>query len=70
MGELLGPDFLPFLLLALSGALVIGNALALVRPPPTSADQASPHRPSLRRSLTMIALGSVVSVWTIASLVG
>lgn len=31
--DLLGPNFLQFLLLALAGALVVGNALALVRPP-------------------------------------
>ncbi|MFN0029070.1 MAG: hypothetical protein ACKV2O_18075 [Acidimicrobiales bacterium] len=33
MGDLLGPNFLQLLLLALAGALVVGNALALVRPP-------------------------------------
>ncbi|MEZ5260540.1 MAG: hypothetical protein R2755_01895 [Acidimicrobiales bacterium] len=33
MGQLLGPNFLQFLLLALAGALVVGNTMALVRPP-------------------------------------
>ncbi len=68
MGELLGPHFLQFLLLALSGALVVGNVLALVRPPAARADGEPPQRPPLRRSLIMIGLGSVVVVWTIASL--
>jgi len=68
MGQLLGPHFLQFLLLALAGALVVGNGLALVRPPAPRGGGAAPQRPPLRRSLVMMGLGLVVVVWTLASL--
>ena len=72
MGQLLGPHFLQFLLLALAGALVVGNVLALVRPPAGKADdpgRSSPERPPLGRSTVMIGLGLVVVIWTVATLV-
>lgn len=42
MSDLLGPNFLQFLLLALAGALVVGNAMALVRPPTGRANRGGP----------------------------
>jgi hypothetical protein len=67
----LGDDLLPWLLLAFGAALVAGNALALIRPPRPRAGELddTPERPPLSRSLTMIVLGAVASVWAIASLV-
>ena len=67
----LGDDLLAWLLLAFGAALVVGNALALVRPPqpkPGELDE-TPERPPLGRSVTMIVIGAVASVWAIASLV-
>ena len=64
----LGDDLLPWLVLAIGGALAVGTTLALVRPPrsPESGDLA---RPPKSRSLLMIALGTVAAVWGMASLI-
>ena len=64
----LGENFLEWLLLALGGAMTIGNLIALVRPPsrPRAVDLT---RPPLGRSLIYIALGVVVVIWALASLV-
>jgi hypothetical protein len=63
----LGEDILPWLVLAIGGALAVGTLLALVRPQ-NDPDGADLPRPPLVRSLVMIALGSVASIWGIASL--
>jgi hypothetical protein len=62
-----GDDLLPWLVLALGGALAIGTIIALVRPPknPHTGDLS---RPPLARSIVMIALGSVAAIWGLASL--
>lgn len=67
-GLLGGPDLLVFIMLALGAALVVGNLLAIFRPPPQSKEGDLPSAP-LARSVTMAAVGLVVSVWAIASLV-
>jgi hypothetical protein len=64
---LLGDDLLPFLLLALGGALVVGNGLALVRPPPTPKEGDLP-RARVGRSLVMIAIGLTAAIWALATL--
>jgi hypothetical protein len=63
----LGNDLLPWLVLALGGALAIGTVIALVRPPknPKTGDL---QRPPLARSIVMIVLGSVAAIWGLASL--
>ncbi len=68
MGDLLGPNFLQFLLLALAGALVVGNALALVRPPVHKTGDNDLQRAPMRRSLIMMGVGLLVSAWIVASL--
>ncbi|HVF15046.1 MAG TPA: hypothetical protein VM942_10625 [Acidimicrobiales bacterium] len=65
---LLGEDLLPLLLLALGGALVVGNVLALARPPRDVKD-GDLTRPPLGRSVTMIGIGLVTAIWALASLV-
>ena len=64
----LGENFLEWLLLALGGAMTVGNLVALVRPPsqPRAVDLT---RPPPGRSLIYIALGVVVVIWALASLV-
>jgi hypothetical protein len=64
----LGDDLLPLLVLALGGALLVGNVLALVRPPdrPKSGEL---KRAPTGRSLVMALIGLVAAVWAIGSLV-
>ncbi len=63
----LGEDLLPYLLLALGGALVTGNVLALARPP-REAQDGDLERPPLGRSVVMIVVGLVTAIWALASL--
>jgi hypothetical protein len=62
-----GTDLLRLLVLALGGALVVGNALALLRPP-VHTKQGQLARPPAGRSIVMIVIGLVAVVWAIASL--
>jgi hypothetical protein len=64
----LGPDLLTWLVLALGGALAVGNGLALVRPP-RQAKPGELTRAPVGRSLTMMVIGLVAAVWALASLV-
>ncbi len=64
----LGNDLLPFLVLALGGALAVGNGLALVRPPAKPKAGELEKAPA-GRSLVMIAIGLLAAVWALASLV-
>lgn len=64
---LLGEDFLPWMVLALGAALVVGNVLAIVRPP-TGREPGT--RPPLGRAVVMIVIGAVAAVWGLASLLG
>ena len=67
----LGEDFLPWMVLAFGAAMVVGNLVALVRPPapdpkrPTTDD---PERPAYGRAAVMIVIGVVAAVWGAASL--
>lgn len=63
----LGEDLLAWLLLAIGGALAVGNVLALVRPQ-KKPGEGDLERPPLARSLVMIGIGAVAAVWGIASL--
>lgn len=68
----LGKDLLPWLLLAIGGALTAANIAAVVRPPREDPkDPNSPRRDpiSWTRAAPFALLGLVVSVWAIASLV-
>ena len=76
-----GPEIITFLLLALGGALAVGNIAALINPdgprkrrtgrpdipPPPGAPEATPK---VGRSVVMIVVGLVIVIWAIASLIG
>ncbi len=64
----LGDDLLPYLVLALGAALVVGNGMALVRPP-RQVKKGELTRAPVGRSAIMIAIGFVAAVWALASLV-
>jgi hypothetical protein len=64
----LGEDILAWLVLALGGAMAVGSAMALVRPPeqPREGDLATAP---VGRSMVMIAVGTVAAIWAFASLI-
>ena len=68
----LGKDLLAYLVLALGGAMCVGNVLAIVRPPSTTKkpkhasddlDQAP-----IARTVTMAVIGGVAAAWALVSL--
>ncbi len=63
----LGEDLLSWLVLAIGGALIVGNVLALVRPPATTDERALEQAP-LVRTLVQIVIGMVATVWALATL--
>jgi hypothetical protein len=64
----LGEDLLAWLLLALGGALAVGNLLALAKPPEHKREAGDLERAPVGRSLIMAAAGVVAAVWALASL--
>ena len=65
----LGENLLAWLVLALGGALAVGNLLAIVRPP-TQTEAGDLRRAPVARSLVMAAIGLVAALWALATLVG
>ncbi len=64
----LGDDLLAWLVLALGGALLVGNVLAIVRPP-GRPEEGTLERAPIARSLVMAAVGLVATIWALASLI-
>jgi hypothetical protein len=62
-----GANLLQLLVLAFGGALVVGNALALVRPP-GQTKQGELARPATGRAIVMIVVGAIATIWAIATL--
>lgn len=62
-----GSDLLGYLVLALGGALLVGNVLALVRPP-DEAREGDLERAPVARSVVMAAVGGLAALWAIATL--
>ena len=65
----LGEDLIPLLLLALGGALFVGNVVAIVRPPEHPHDDDALERAPIGRSLLYAALGLVAAIWALATLI-
>lgn len=66
--NLLGDDLLQYLVLAMGGALLVGNVVALVNPPPVPKDGDLERAPRAR-SIVMALIGLVATVWALGSLV-
>ena len=64
----LGNDLLAWLVLALGGAMAVGNALALARPPAKVKKGDLPRAP-VGRSVAMLLIGVLAAIWALASLV-
>lgn len=68
-GAFLGEDLLPYLVLALGGALVAGNLAAIVRPPTdASRHDGDLERAPVARSVAMAVIGLIAAIWALASL--
>lgn len=65
----LGKDLIVWLLLALGGALFVGNVMAVVRPPEAARADGDLERAPRIRSLAMAAIGFIVAVAAVAALV-
>lgn len=65
----LGENLLAWLMLALGGALAVGNGLALVRPPKEARDGELARAP-VGRSVVMALAGLVAAIWALATLTG
>lgn len=65
----LGDDLLAWLVLALGGALFVGNLLALLRPPPAPRQEGDLRRAPVGRSMVMALVGFVAAVWALGSLI-
>ena len=63
----LGDNLLPYLLLALGGAMVVGNVLALVHPPDAPKRGELAHAPR-SRSVLMILIGLAAAIPALATL--
>jgi hypothetical protein len=68
----LGEDLLAYLVLALGGAMCVGNVLAIVKPPSatkkpkdTSEDL---DRAPIARTITMAVVGGIAAAWALVSL--
>ena len=66
----LGDDLLAWLVLALGGALLVGNVAAIARPPEHPREEGALEQAPLLRSLLMAAVGLIAAVWALASLLG
>ena len=61
----LGKDFFPWMMIAIGGALVVGNLLAWFRPPAAAQGK----KPPLSRAITMSVLGVVALAWGLVTIV-
>jgi len=65
----LGEDLLAWLVLALGGALFVGNGLAVVKPPPRPKSEGDLAKAPVARSIAMALVGLVAAIWALASLI-
>ena len=66
----LGENLLAWLVLALGGALAVGNILAIIKPPAQAKVEGDLPRAPLARSLVMAIVGTLAALWSLASLLG
>jgi len=67
-GAFLGNDLLPYLVLAMGGALLAGNVAAIVKPPTQHRGEDDLEKAPVGRSIFMAALGAIAAIWALASL--
>ena len=65
----LGENLLPLLVLALGGAMAVGNIAALVRPPERPRAEGDLEKAPMGRSIMFAAVGVLAAIWAIGSLI-
>lgn len=65
----LGENLITWLVLALGGALAVGNVLALVKPPAQQSDAENLVKAPVTRTLVMAIIGAIAAIWALVSLV-
>jgi hypothetical protein len=65
----LGKDLLAYLVLALGGALAVGNTLAIVKPPQKAKSEGDLEQAPVARSVGMAVVGAIAAIWALASLI-
>lgn len=65
----LGKDLLAYLVLALGGALAVGNTLAIVKPPQKAKSEGDLEQAPVARSVAMAVVGAIAALWALASLI-
>lgn len=68
-GLLLGDDLIVWLLLALGGALLAGNVMALLKPPTRPRQEGDLEQAPRSRSILMAAIGLVVTLSALGALI-
>lgn len=64
----LGEDILAWLILALGGALAVGNVMAIVKPPVAQKEDTDLVRAPVARSVVMAVVGGLAALWALFSL--
>jgi hypothetical protein len=65
----LGEDLLGWLVLAIGGAMAVGNVAALVHPPDAKQGDADLERAPVLRSILVAIVGALAAAWALASLI-
>lgn len=65
----LGEDIMAWLILALGGALAVGNVMAIIKPPTAQKEESDLRQAPLVRSVGMALVGMVAALWALFSLV-
>ena len=65
----LGENLIVYLVLALGGALAVGNIMALIKPPVQPKEDGDLVSAPKARSLTMAVIGLIAALWSIVSLI-
>jgi len=65
----LGENLITWLVLALGGALAVGNILALVKPPIEQQDTENLTKAPVARTVAMATIGAIAAIWAFVSVV-
>lgn len=64
-----GNELMQLLLLAFGGAMLVGNVLALVRPPVKPKGKGDLTQAPRGRTIAMAVVGGIATLWALASLI-